>query len=711
MSEPGSQNVLPDSVGNTPKVSDDLQVENRTIANVNQAFMVCETMVNDWKKGIINSARITSKLNGERPYNQSKLKNAGKDWKTNISTGFLSTECSKILPRFYMPIKTAKYLTAAELPPDYPNGAEKTAHFRQVITDTLRSWPKFNFYLRGKAREVGIFGFCFDAWFDEYEWRPTLLRMDKGFVPQGTEVMEEPQFFLAKWDYKPSEILSLLRANVEAGRDEWKKDNVVEAVNNAFPPPVDPTYPNARGYEELIRQATWAYTYTKGAKVVRTWHLFARETTGTVSHYVLLADSGGTSANASGSPEQSARLLYENLDQYASMDDAVNTTVFDYGDGTVHGSWGAGQILYDLAAQVEKVRCDSIDNIRLTNKVKAQVPDAKNVNDVKLVVNDQFVIVSGAQFAGNSAGLTSDVAGYEALDQKLSQIAQQKIGAFVPPIPLQPSDIKAAQINAALSKEKELQEALLENWLIQWAKAVKTITKRLCRVDSPDPIAIEVRAKLLEKLTEEEITTLVNQFPVRSVIDFTEFRAQQRAAFASTVVNNPLFKQSEVARVMAEGVGDEVFVKTLVVPEGDQTDQLKAQREQLMECAAMANGDPIPVLPSDNDWAHMQTLKPRLTQKLSGDQPNLQYATLELQHYAAHWAQGVSKKTIPKEEINNEKQFIASAEKAIEAHQEQLQIQQQTIQAQALAKQQADDIVGRVSGLVNAGRQPAGELG
>jgi hypothetical protein len=690
----GSNNVLQDSTGDTPKVSDSLEVENRSIASVNQAFSVGETLISDAKKLIQNAARLTAKLNGERPYNQRALKNNLKDWKTNISTGFLSTECSKVLPRFYMPLKTAKYLTAASLPAGHPNGAEKTAHFRQVMTDAVRSWPKFNFYIRGKAREVGVFGYSFDAWFDEYEWRPTLLKMDKGFVPQGTEIMEEPQFFLAKWDYKPSEILQLLRQNVEAGRSEWKKDNVVKAINAAYPPPVDASYPESRSYEDLVRQATWGYAYTKGAKVVRTWHLFAKEATGTVSHYILLADSaGGTSTNGSGDPEQEQRLLYENLDQFGSMGDAVKPTVFDYGDGTIHGSWGAGQILYDLSVQVEKVRCDSIDNIRLTNKVKAQVPDAKNVNDVKLTINDQFVIISGAQFAGNTAGLTSDVAGYEALDQKLSQIAQQKIGAFVPPIPLQPSDIKAAQINAAMSKEKELQEALLENWLIQWAEVMQTITKRLCNPESPDPVAQRTMQELLVKLTIEEIAMLRDQFPVKSVIDFTEFRAQQRAAFASTVVNNPLFRQTEVARTMAEGVGDEAFVSSLIVPEGDQTDVLTAQRQQLMECAAMANGDPVPVIPNDNDWVHMQTLKPRLQKKLTGDAPNLQYAQLELQHYAAHWSQGVNKKTIPKESINEEKAWIAAAEKAIATFQEQAQIKQQTQEVMNEVDAKAQELV------------------
>ena len=130
--------VLNDDIGNIPKVTDMLEVENRTISNTGQAYSVCNTLVQDWKKGILNAARITSKLNGERPYNQKRLKDAGKDWKTNISTGFLASECGKVIPRFYMPIKTAKYLTASELPPGWPNGIEKSQHFRQVITDSIR---------------------------------------------------------------------------------------------------------------------------------------------------------------------------------------------------------------------------------------------------------------------------------------------------------------------------------------------------------------------------------------------------------------------------------------------------------------------------------------------------------------------------------------------------------------------------------------------
>jgi hypothetical protein len=697
MSELGTNTVVEDATGSSPEISSSLNSDGRVINSIDQAFQVCETMVNDAKKLILNSARITAKINGERPYNVSALRAAKKDWKTNVSTGFLATECLKIQPRLHMPIKTAKYITAASLPIGHPDGEEKSEFFRQTVTDTIRGWSKFNFWLRGKSRETSTFGYSFDVWFDEWEWRPTLMRMDKGFVPQGTEVMDtEPAFFLAKYDYKPSELFNILKFNVEAGREEWKKDNTVLAINTALPPPVDASFPNARSYEDLVRQSVWGWRYTKGEKLIRCWHLFVKEVTGKVSHYILRAEGYASESNeppsqVTGTQLGEARLLYENLDQFETMADAVNTTVFQFGDGTVAGSWGVGQILYDLAATVEKIRCDSVDNMRMTNKMKLQVPEGKNVNDVKLSVTDTMMIVSAAQFAGNAAAMPQDIEGYELLDQKLTQIAQQKIGAFVPPIPLQPSDIKAAQINAALSKEKELQEDVLENWLIQFAMTVRTMVRRLSRIDSPDPVAQSFRETLLRKLTEDEINYLANQNPVTSIMEFTEYRAQQRSMFAASVKGDPLFRQSQVARVMAAGVGDERFVSEICVPEGDQSDVMEAQRNQLVENAALALGQQVPVVAKDNDWVHMETMKPGLDTAIQSG--NIQLGQVALQHYAAHYAQGVAKKKIPDDKINEEKSIIAAYQDMLNELQKKQAIAEQAKQLQQEADTTAQALV------------------
>ena len=92
----------PDYMGNSPDVKEGGKLEaERVITSASQAFDICERLVQDWDKGVANSAQITAKLNGDRPYNSRTLKNQGKAWKTNISTGFLSTECGILpLPNF-----------------------------------------------------------------------------------------------------------------------------------------------------------------------------------------------------------------------------------------------------------------------------------------------------------------------------------------------------------------------------------------------------------------------------------------------------------------------------------------------------------------------------------------------------------------------------------------------------------------------------------
>lgn len=662
--------------GNSPDVTESSLEESRVVTSGKQAFDICERLVQDWNKGVNNAAQITAKLNGEKPYNVRTLKNQGKSWKTNISTGFLATECGKIPPRFYMPVTQAKYLTAAQLPVSWPNGIEKTQYFRTQITEAIRSWKKWNFFIRGLAREVGIFGVGYGAYFDQYEWRPSLIRMDKGFVPSGTEIMdEEIAFFCVKWDYKPGELLALLKKNKEAGLKDWNNESVVKAVNDAAPIAADASLSEMRSYEELIRQSIQSYSYSKGTKLVQTYHLFAREYDGKVSHYIVMRDSKG----------ESKEILFKKEDAYESMDRVCIPLVFDYGDGTIQGSWGGGQILYDMAVQVEKIRNDSIDNLRNQNKLKIQVADAKDSNSVKLTVNDTMMIVSGGTYNGAAAALPQNVDAYMSLDVQMTRIAQEKIGAYIPPIPLQASDIKAAQVNASIQKEQEVQQALLDNWLMQVAQLINAITVRLTDPKSPDITAQNLRVKLLKMLTEEEVLLLVTQPTIQTITDFTPFAAQQRAVFASSKSNNPLYDQRALELVQAESAGGMHFAENVLRAEGDQSVVLEAQRQQTLENAAMALGMAVPVLPQDNDWIHGQTVEPGIPTLIQAGK--VEVAKLALQHFAAHYSQGVAKKVWPKESINETKRKIAEYEKALNDAAMQQQQAQQAQQAEAMAQQ------------------------
>lgn len=683
-------------VGSQPDVSETTLVDDsRVVQSVDQAVEIADNDIQDANNLITNAAAITARKQGQKPYSPGSLKKQGKNYMVNISTGVFATELRRASPRLYTPILTASTLTAATLPNGWPDGPNKTELFREVVTKAIRSWKQWDYFVRGLAQEVVDYGFGFACFPDKYEWKPKLVRMDRGFVPVGTEIMDDSiARFTLLWDYQPNELLGLAKSATADGIEGWNKEAVAEAVNRAHMKVTNYEQQGYRKWEELISEAPWNITFSKKVKVIKTRHLFVLESDGKVSHYILAPDNKGEN-----------RLLFEKQDAFDSMSDVVIPMVFSYGDGTVHGSWGAGQLLFDMALQLDKLRCDMLHNLRLSNKIKLQVPEAKDINKVKLEINDNVVIASEATFANNIGGITANPQGYMAADGQVLQWMQQRIGAFLPPIPMQSSDIKAAQINAALQQEQEIQKDVLENWLKQFAHVIQSVIRRLLNKDNPDEFSKLVRAalkgdaqgetltKLYEMgigsagntyLTDDEIDILAKQPVIQTIIEFTEFANQRRAAFAGGMMGNSLFNQNRCAELMAIGAGGITLKEYLVVKEGDTSSQTGAQRQQLIELNSLVQGVDIPVVISDSHWEHMQTMKEPMTQFIAV--ANVKASETAFRHYVAHYQAALATKTLPKEVINPEKSFVADYEKAINALKEQLAQQEQMAQQ---AQQQA----------------------
>jgi hypothetical protein len=684
--------------GNSPEVDESsMEANNRVVTSVAQAVQLTETDVLDARKLVIAARRITAKKQGAPPYNPATLKAQAKSWKRNISTRFLQKELNRAAPRFFMPVLTASTMTAASLPSGWPKGQEKTQFFRDTMTAAFRGWRKNDMFWRGMAAEVCDYGFGFAAWTDPYEWRPHLCRMDRGFVPRGTEVMDEKLArFTLKWDYRPDELLKIVRNAIASGSENWKKDAVAQAVDAASLPSMPQDMTNLRKWEELIREQSWDYNYSRSQRMIEARHLFVLEFSGKVSHYILWPDGPAD-----------AQLLFEHLDAYDNTDQNVIPMVFGYGDGTIHGSWGAGQLLFDLAAQVERVRCDSIDNLLNSNKARLQVPNAKDAATASLTVNDTMIIATGAQFAQNVGGISGDPKGYMVLDDKMTQWAQEIVGSYLPPIPSQGSKAATDIVDQARQREAAIAQDNLEAWLKQVALVIAEMTRRMLNKDSDDEYAQAVRAKLLgenakwfqkmanriggylrekisalEKiipppptsLTEEELEILIHQPVVQTVTEFTEFAAQQRAAFAASVQNNPLFNQAAVARYMAAGVPNSgaAFVDSIVTPEGDTTNITAQQRQQQLESTTMlVTQQPVPVVITDLHATHFDVLVGPLEQAIQSG--SIGAATAGLQHLSAHYAAGTATRQWPPDRINKDKSLIARLQAALEAKTQEVQ--------------------------------------
>ena len=639
-----------------------------------QALAVAYRMKEDWKKGIKNQAAITAQLNGQRPRDPAVLTNLGRNWLPNINTGVLRVEAGKVPARLWQPINTATYLTAARLPSNWPQGTKKTGIFQSKITKTIRSWRKWPWFMRQLAREVGFFGFGFAVWFDEYDWIPTFVRQDRGFVPAGFEILEdELPLFMVAYDYQPFELIELVEEQTKAGTGLWDKDAVAAAINSAGPKAADGNSENARAYEEMVRNASIGWTYEKAYNKISTYHLFSTDADGSVTHQIVLANDLANygrqqTNNQNASMTDGTKFLFEKRGQFEKMSDVVSVMMFDPDDGTIHGSWGAGQMLFDLSIESEKTINDWMASMKQAAKIKAQTGDGKNPDEVRLDVDDAMMLLTNGVYAGNTAAVSTDPRPFQALFEGQSQMAREKIGSYIPPIPLQSTDIKAAQINAKQAEQNEVKEQLFQTWLWQFACLVENIVKRLCKEDTTDEVAKKLRKELLEDLNDEELEMLVNQNQIETIFDFTQVARLRRAEFAASKEGNPFYNQKTLQEIQSEAVGGGSFMEQVLVPGDDSTVELGARRDQMKETTTiLVQNISVPVLPDDLDWYHMLELRPVLTQQLEAGM--LQVATIMLNHYKSHYIAGVNKQAIPKEKINVEKAYVAKVAKTLETGQ------------------------------------------
>jgi hypothetical protein len=641
------------------------------IGNPSQALAVAWRLIEDWKNGIANQAAITAQMNGQRPRDPGVLENLGRNWLPNINTGVLRIEAGKVPARLWQPINTATYLTAAKLPENWPQGVKKTGIFRQKVTHTIRSWRKWPWFMRQLAREVGFFGFGYAVWFDKFDWKPTFVRQDRGFAPMGFEVLEdEMPVFVVKFDYQPWEMLRLVKAQDDAGlEDGWDREAVANAINSAGPKAADGNVQNRRSYEEMIREASIGWTYEKGYNKIATYHLFSTDADGSVSHQIILAKDlknyGAQQTKSNITATADTKFIYEKRKKFDKVSEAVTPMLFDPDDGTIQGSWGAGQMLFDLSIEAEKTVNDWMASMKQAAKIKAQAGEGKNPDEVRLDVDDAMMVLSNGVYAGNTAAVSTDPRPFQALFEALGQLAREKIGSYIPPIPLQSTDIKAAQINAKEREQQEVREQIFQTWLWQFACLVENMVKRLLDADSPDDEAKELRESLLKVMTAEEIDMLVNQNQIETIMEFTDFARGQRAMFAASKQGNTFYNQKVLEEIQAEAAGGSSFMEAVLIPGDDATVEAGSRRRQQAEATSMiVLRRAVPVLPEDLDWYHMLELRPILTEYL--EQGIFEIATKMLNHYTAHYIGAVGKQGMPKERINVEKAFIAKAGKAIE---------------------------------------------
>ena len=626
---PHFDDKFPMGIGiNTPDLDTSLKPKRRAITSVDQLNSIARTLEDAAKLRNQKNGRIAAKYDAERPYDQEKLKIEGLGWKNNFATKPLATAIDKIPPRLTRAVHNSRFLTSAALPDSIEGAKLKTEKFRNGITKLVRAWPGWRPFLNEVAAENATYGYTACAWLDKYSWKPTHFRQDRFFVPDQTkQTTSFTQIWIGRQEVQIFELVNLIDDPKAAEAAGWDLEAAVEAINEASPKSTLETsspYTDFRTYEDAIRESSVYRSLQQGAKVVELLHFFVGEADGSVSYYLV---------NKRGSQ----KLLFQQLDLYPSMSEAITYFSYQQANGLLMGSKGIGRELYEIAGALDRARNEAVDRLMLAGKTWLRGSD-KALERLRLSIVGNLVLLP-QDYEYVEVKTTAGAEEFQMLDSTLTQLMDQIAGG-VTPRQLQGERVTATQVNVFTSREEEKRDDITERFLLQVADVMTNCQRRICDPSTVDKDAVALRSELLRYMNEDDLKQLAEEPALRTVDDWTADEAQSIILFAQEKRNDPLYDQVKLAQKSTAARVNAEFAEDVVLPVNDPTQEAEQARMQTIENVVMAVGKALPISSRDNHRIHADVIKAdlqQLAQALMQDHTLLPEVQLKLQHWKDHF--------------------------------------------------------------------------
>ena len=655
----------------SPDITEKGKPTQDSIRDVDMARDVIRTVIAAGRNRAIVNSRILAKYNAERPYDSCKLEAEGLGWRSNFTTKPLPGMIEKVSPRFVEAIQGLKYFTNSTLSDKSQNSVEKSEKFQSVITKTIRSRKGFRTLLEDIAFGNALFGSAVVCWLDEFTWFPKHFGHDEAFLPDGTKQSPEHcQLLVLKEMFMPHELFAHINDREAAEMAGWNIGNTIEAINKASPDQIRDSLSvggtTETFYQNAQRELTLGASYMAGASVIAVWSLFAREVDGKVSHYRLAGDQ--------------MLEIFEKDDRFPSMEDCVSFFAYQKGNGTMQGSKGVGREIYELAGMIDRTRNEIVDRSIMSGKTLIQ-GDPKRIHTFKMsIVGATAIIPEGWNVLEQK--IDGNIEPFLKLDAYFGMLVDQLIGS-TSPRNFGGERVTAAEVNLFAAREEEGKDIRISRFVEQFVDVVSTMQRRICDTDTVDEDAKAARKELLESMSAEEITELVNKPVAGTVRDLTPQQRQLIVAVANEKKGNPLYnqRQLEVEDITARLGAD--FTGRVLLPVEDPTEQAEQTRLQLLEIVLLSQAQPVPVSPRDNHVTHLQTIAPvaeQAAQQIMSGQSDTAVLEAMLAHITEH-TNRAQEAGAPEEEIKPYLELVKNATKAI------AQLKDLDAQAAALAAQ------------------------
>lgn len=591
---------------NSPDFGDDgekKKSEVKALANANQALQIAQRLVRDDADRDFRRARCLAAFNGAAPYCDSELVNKGQAYRYNVSFGFMEGVIGRgVVPYNELTLNLDNLASVeAELPED------KIQILREEFVEILQEWGKWSKFISRLNQELVLNGYCSPIFPNVYDPWPIFIAQKDSFVHEGSpNAAEDIEVFVWRKKYLIHELYQKIEDDKSAAKAGWNVENVRKALMAAKP--IDLWYGsgNERGNWEAVQSAIRGgslFNSIVGAKMIETYHVFATEIDGQVTHYIVLNNTISIEeSDPSDGPE-----LFKKEKRFDSMRDLVVYFDLEAGDGNWHGSRGLAQRSFNTHKAIDKLRCSVLDQAFISGLTILQPGDQVSQDDFQLTVMGPFAVIpAGIQISSTTVPSVSATT-FQA-DQLLNITSEQRIGDVVPSVQSAlGGDKTATEARISASRAAQIGRGNLQRYLDPLSQILSIIVRKLIKENSPNKFAKRFQERLKKKGVSSEDLKKIRSIKSTGRIDdaLGDTAGTTQVAFAE-FRGDPDINQLELKRKRLGSLVGPKEADDLIIPEMDKTRVIESDRMQREEIATMITGIPIPASPRDVHEVHLK---------------------------------------------------------------------------------------------------------
>lgn len=354
-------------------------------------------------------ARLNGLSDGNPPYRQSDLDNAGMSHRCNINFRVSKSYRSNGVGAFYDLFNEAPTYATIRIKKGTPEEVENWSRTATMHFDWLcRYEPRFDYDMQRSQDEMVWHGRGPLVFQDIFDWRPTAILDRQLLVPDMT--LSETSFWddeaIILTEYSVDKLWSYIRDEKAATSLGWNVARAKNAIIHASPESTKGGMFNQwEWHQQQLKNGS--IDYSGSSNTVSVAHVFCREFSkdgeaqGKITHVMVVRDDND---------DKPDKFLFQKIGRYEGWTQCIHPMFYDRGGGGYyHSCTGMGTEMYSVMELQNRMYCNQADRAMLP-KLMLKPTTSTAADGMSLTQNgDHLILTEGMDVIQTPlAGLTEE---------------------------------------------------------------------------------------------------------------------------------------------------------------------------------------------------------------------------------------------------------------------------------------------------------------